>query len=128
MKKKTFFDKFMISGIWIQPIVMTAIVKYLQANNPRFLMDEKNWALCLLISFVPALLIWSETIGKPSEDEAMTGKHKAMYPMIPKELLRKELTGTIPLGWDNRSKCYVCKPLEEDGHVFLIGASCIIQI
>lgn len=123
MKKKTFFDKFMISGIWIQPIVMTAIVKHFQANNPRFLMDEKNWALCLLISFVPVLLIWSETIGKPSEDEAMTGKHKAMYPMIPKELLRKELTGTIPLGWDKRSKRYVCKPIEEDGHVFLIGGS-----
>ena len=31
---KKFFDKLMLSGIWIQPIVMTGIIKYLQANNP----------------------------------------------------------------------------------------------
>ena len=31
---KKFFDKIMLSGIWIQPIVMTGIIKYLQANNP----------------------------------------------------------------------------------------------
>ena len=62
-------------------------------------------------------------MGTPSENVAMTGKNKAMYPDIPKELIRKEITGTIPLGWDKRSKRYVCKPLEEDGHVFLIGGS-----
>ena len=90
---KKFFDKLMLSGIWIQPIVMTGIIKYLQANNPRLLIDQKNWIMCLLISFVPVLLIYSESLGKPKEEDAMTGKHKAMYPEIPRELLHKEPTG-----------------------------------
>ena len=123
MKKKTILDKIMTSGIWVQPIALIVIVKYFQENDPRYLMDNENWGICLLLSFIPVLFIWSESIGKPSATEAITGKHKAMYPRIPKELLRKELTGTIPLGWDKRSKSYVCKPLEEDGHVFLIGGS-----
>lgn len=119
---KKFFDKLMLSGIWIQPIVMTGIIKYLQANNPRLLIDQKNWIMCLLISFVPVLLIYSESLGKPKEEDAMTGKHKAMYPEIPRELLHKEPTGII-LGKDKRTGKYVCKLLEEDGHVFLIGGS-----
>ena len=117
-----FFNKIMASGIWLQPIVMMALVKYLQAAIPGFLEEQRNWPLCLLISFMPTLLVWCSTLGKPREEDAMTGKQKAMYPEIPKELLHKEPTGII-LGRDKRTGRYVCKPLEEDGHVFLIGGS-----
>lgn len=52
----------------------------------------------------------------------MTGKEQAMYPAIPKRLLHKTPEGII-LGRDKRTKKYVCKQLNEDGHVFLIGGS-----
>ena len=52
----------------------------------------------------------------------MSGKQKAMYPEIPKSLLHKIPSGIL-LGRDRRSGKYVCKPLNEDGHVFLIGGS-----
>lgn len=122
MKKKSVFDKIMVSGIWIQPIVLIGMVKYLQESNPGFLIEKQNWFICLLVSFLPVLFIWSESIGKPKEEDAMTGKQRAMYPLIPKELLHKVPTGII-LGKDKRTKKYVCKLLDEDGHVFLIGGS-----
>lgn len=122
MKKKSVFDKIMASGIWIQPIVFFGLVKYLQETNEKFLMDKQNYLICLLVSFLPVLLIWSETLGKPKAEDAMTGKQQAMYPLIPNELLHKEPTGII-LGRDKRTKKYVCKLLDEDGHVFLIGGS-----
>lgn len=122
MKKKNIFDKIMASGIWVQPIVFFGAVKYLQEAKPKFLMEQQNWLLLLLLSFLPVLLIWSETLGKPKAEDAMTGKQQAMYPLIPKELLHKLPTGII-LGKDKRTGKYVCKLLEEDGHVFLIGGS-----
>ena len=122
MKKKSVFDKIMASGIWIQPIVFFGLVKYLQETNEKFLMDKQNYLICLLVSFLPVLLIWSETLGKPKAEDAMTGKQQAMYPLIPNELLHKEPTGII-LGRDKRTKKYVCKLLDEDGHIFLIGGS-----
>lgn len=122
MKKKSIFEKIMTSGIWIQPIVFFGLIKYLQETNSKFLMDKQNYIICLLISFLPGLLIWSETLGKPKAEDAMKGKQQAMYPLIPKELLHKLPTGII-LGKDKRTGKYVCKLLDEDGHVFLIGGS-----
>lgn len=110
------------SGIWLQPIVMIGITKYLQATSPKMYVEKENWFLYVLVSFLPVLLIWGESLGKPKEENALIGKNKAMYPEIPKVLLHKEPTGII-LGKDKRSGKYVCKPLEEDGHVFLIGGS-----
>ncbi len=52
----------------------------------------------------------------------MIGKERAMYPPIPKALLHRSPMGII-LGRDPKSNKYICKPLSEDGHVFLIGGS-----
>lgn len=119
---KKFVSKLIESGIWMQPLIMIGIVKYLQETYPYLLNKKENWIDMLLLSFLPVLFFWSEMIGKPKEENALTGKQKAMYPAIPKELLYKKPTGIV-LGKDKYTQKYVCKLLEEDGHVFLIGGS-----
>lgn len=120
--KKSIFGKFISSGLWAQPLIMTGIVKFMEANNPRMMQSKNSMMLCLLVSFMPILFYWMETIGKPKEENAWSGKEQAMYPPIPKQLLNKLPTGIV-LGKDKRTGRYVCKDLYEDGHVFLIGGS-----
>lgn len=119
---KKFASKLIESGIWMQPLIMIGIVKYLQETYPYLLNKKENWIDMLLLSFLPVLFFWSEMIGKPKEENALTGKQKAIYPAIPKKLLYKRPTGIV-LGKDKYTQKYVCKLLEEDGHVFLIGGS-----
>ena len=47
-------------------------------------------------------------------------KNKAMYPSVEKILLKKNPTGIV---FGRYAKCYVCKDIDEDGHVFVIGGS-----
>ena len=123
MKKKSFREKMMASGIWILPFTMMISYKVFKTLDPNFMDNKLNILACMGLAIIPIFHFWADQTGKPNENEAMIGKHKAMYPEISKELLRNDLAGTIPLGWDKRSKRYVCKPLEEDGHIFLIGGS-----
>lgn len=120
MKKNIY--KFVESGIWLQPLIMIGVIKYLQGTNPYLLEKKENLLNIVLLSFLPVLFLWSEMSGKPKEENALTGKQKAMRPAIPRELLYKEPKGII-LGKDKYTQKYVCKLLEEDGHVFLIGGS-----
>ena len=117
---KKVIGKIISSGIWVQPIVVAVIVKYLQDNRPAMLQDRQNWLMIVLISFIPVLLIMTETIGKPTEENAMMGKQKAMHPPVPKELQYKKPTGVV---FGKYQKNYVCRNMNEDGHVFLIGGS-----
>ena len=69
---KKFFDKCMSSGIWIQPLTMIGLVIFFQETDPKFLAEQGNWLFCLLVSFLPVLLIWAGTLGRPREEDAMT--------------------------------------------------------
>ena len=119
---KKMLGKLLATGIWAQPIIMFAIVKFLNEYQPRMKWTKETWLMCSLVSFFPILFFCAETVGKPKEENAWTGKQRAMYPEIKKELLYKKPTGIV-LGKDKRTKRYVCKDLTEDGHVFLIGGS-----
>lgn len=119
---KKIFNKLLASGIWLQPFIMLGLVAFLKKIKPHLLLENKTWLLCLVISFIPTLFIWSASLSAPKEEAAMSGKHKAMYPPISKNFLYKEPVGII-LGKDKRSGMYVCKPLHEDGHIFVIGGS-----
>lgn len=119
---KKFIWKFLGTGIWLQPIIMFGIVKFLHESQPRSRWTNETWLLCVAGSFLPILFFWAESIGKPKEENAWSGKQQAMYPEINKSLLYKQPTGIV-MGKDKRSGRYVCKDLNEDGHVFLIGGS-----
>ena len=119
---KKILSKIISSGIWIQPIIVYAAVKYLKENNPSALEKKENWLIIILLSFVAVLFIWTSSIGHPNSEEAITGKDKAKHPTINKALLYKIPTGVV-FGFDKRSHKYVCKDINEDGHVFLIGGS-----
>lgn len=119
---KKLLEKVLTTGIWIQPLAMFGIVKYMQEHRPLETWTQENWTAYLFLSFLPVLVFWTDTLKNPKEETAMQGKRKAMYPPLPKELLHKKPTGIV-LGKDKHTQRYVCKDLEEDGHVFLIGGS-----
>ena len=119
---KKFWDKLVASGLWLQPCIMLGVLKYLEKTKPQMLAEKGSWLTHFVISFLPVVVMWSESSKNPNEDNAMMGKEKAMYPAVDKKLLHNNPTGIV-LGKDKFSKKYVCKELEEDGHVFLIGGS-----
>lgn len=112
--------KFFTSGIWIQPITFIVEIIFFLQHNPRFLLSFENILFLFLCSLLPTLFVMIENIGAPSEKDAITGKEKAMYPRVPKQMLFKKPTGIV-LG-KYRGK-YVCRDINADGHVFLIGGS-----
>ncbi|MCR5777060.1 MAG: type IV secretory system conjugative DNA transfer family protein [Lachnospiraceae bacterium] len=112
----------MTLGIWIQPITLLVIVGYLMKSNQSYIEDPNNWPVIILLSFVPALIIWADSIGKPKKDIAILGRAQAKYPPIPKQLSFKKPEGFC-FGKDKKSGRYVCKPLSEDGHIMIIGGS-----
>ena len=122
MKKKKILKAIIATGIWVQPIAYCLLVYFFKKWNLFELNDPQIRVAALFASFLIVLMIWTESINQPREDQAMIGKQKAMYPKIPEILLHKKPTG-IMLGRDKRSGKYVCKELNEDGHVFLIGGS-----
>lgn len=115
-------DRVMQSGLWIQPLIMVCVIHFMFKTNPQQLLSIKNWFVLFVLSFLPSLFIWSENLTMPSAEDAMRGKEKAMYPPIPDSLLYEKPTGIL-LGKDSLTQKYICKPLEEDGHVFVIGGS-----
>lgn len=119
---KDTIDRVLFSGLWLQPLIMICILKFAVKIDPRMLLSIKNWIVYFSLSFLPVVYFWADNLTMPSEEASMTGKEKAMYPAIPEILLFDKPTGIV-LGKDCSTQKYICKPLEEDGHVFLIGGS-----
>ena len=109
--------------LWLPLMVFIGEIIFLFKYNPEYLEDPTNYPTMLLLSTLPSLLSWASSLGKPSEKKSLSGKEKAKYPPIPKELLHKDPTGTIVFGRDKHSGCFVCKKITEPGHVFIIGGS-----
>ena len=120
MKKVLHF--LMNSGLFIPPIVFVIAYIYLQINQPLWISDRNNLYLVALGSVAPVLFIWLSSSGQPKEETAWAGKQKAMYPDVDPDLLSKEAKGVI-LGKDKKTNKYVIKPLEEDGHILVIGGT-----
>lgn len=122
MKKKNTIKKTLISGLLILPIFFSLTFYFLKKWNLFELSDYKIFIISLYVSLMVVLIINTEFLNQPSEELAMIGKEKAMYPEIPEVLLHDKPSG-IMLGRDKKTGAYVCKELNEDGHVFLIGGS-----
>lgn len=122
MRNKKYFAKLIASGIWIQPIAMTALIKYINAYKPRLLRNPSDYAEIAVIACIPTLFVVMNNVGKPKAEEAITGKEKAMYPPVKSTMLYKSPKGVL-LGKDRRTGKYVCKNLSVDGHILLIGGS-----
>lgn len=115
-------NKLVNSGIWLMPITLAALLAFLSENGQSIMIGDDSLIYCVLLSLIPTIIFIRMNVGKINEAEALTGKVKAMYPVISEQLLYDKPTGIV-LGKDKRSGKYVCKPLSEDGHVFLIGGS-----
>lgn len=112
--------KIIDSGIWLQPIIFLATIIIFACRNPDFLSSSSNVWFLFLCSCLITLLIIKENIGSPKEQSAITGKEKAMYPPVPKQMLFKQPTGIV---FGKHKGKYVCRDINADGHVFLIGGS-----
>lgn len=117
---KCIFKKLLKSGIWTQPLIMAILILCINYFNPNSLRSLETWMACFIISFLIVLFILIETLEHPNEEESITGKKKALYPKIPKELLHDEPAGMI-LGKDKKTKKYVCN--QEQSHYFIIGGA-----
>ena len=114
--KKTIID----SWIWTQPIIFIAEIILFGLKYPSYLSSRDNIGTLFLVSILPTLFILLDSIGKPKEKDAITGKEKAMRPPVPRQMLYQNPTGIV-LG-KYRGK-YVCRDINADGHVFLIGGT-----
>jgi len=117
---KKILVKVISSGIWLQPILMIGMVKYLELNQPRLLMDKMNWFVMFMVSILPILYLSAENTGRPNSKEAITGKEAAKRPQVDKSLLYRKPEGIV---FGKYKGLYVCRNLSLDGHVFLIGGS-----
>ena len=100
---KCIFKKLLKSGIWTQPLIMAILILCINYFNPNSLRSLETWMACFIISFLIVLFILIETLEHPNEEESITGKKKALYPKIPKELLHDEPAGMI-LGKDKKQR------------------------
>ncbi len=107
------------SGLWMQPLTMTAIVKLNELLLLGLEPDMKTTAAALIVSFIPTVLWWQEMSSSPQKAEEKD-RRAAMYPAVPEELLFNVPVGIVLGKWHGR---YVCKSPEVDGHVFIIGGS-----
>ena len=114
--KKKIFD----SGIWLQPIMFVGAIVFLYNQNRYMLSSRENILLLFLGSFLPTCYILITKKGTPREQDAIMGKEKAMYPPVQKQMLYKEPTGIVLGKYKGK---YVCRDINADGHVFLIGGS-----
>lgn len=117
---KKILNKVISSGIWLQPVIMCAIIKYIKDCDSDFLDVSQNTFMIFIISWIPTLYLFMKSINAPSAKSAIQGKREAMYPAIAKENLYKKPTGIVLGKYKNK---YVCKKLTEDGHIFLLGGS-----
>ncbi|MCD8125124.1 MAG: type IV secretory system conjugative DNA transfer family protein [Lachnospiraceae bacterium] len=119
---------FLMSGLWLQPVMMYFFVRAGFWSGPPNYDDSVMWS-CLILSFVPVILLWSGNRGTPSADKAMRGREKATYPEVPADMLFDTPTGIVFGKYKGK---YVCRPLTLDGHIFVIGgtgtgkSSCIV--
>ncbi len=120
---KKFILKFLATGIWLQPIFLWVIVIWLRTQRPDIVMDKETWIGCVGVSIIPTLIIWADQLKKPKEENAWTGKSAAMYPEVDKHLLQKEPTKCVIFGRDRRTRRWIAKSLNTDGHTLIIGGS-----
>lgn len=112
-------EKIIEYWLWLQPISLALEVLYFLFQDPSYLLSVSNIAGLFFASFFPTIVILLEK-DQVKEQDAMTGKKKAMYPSVPKELLFNEPKGFV---MGKKGRKYVCHDIIQDGHVFLIGGS-----
>ena len=125
------------TGVWTQPVLMAVLVYFIDINIKYIINEPKNFISYLVLSFVPTLYIWSLNSTAKSNGKQRFGlldvfnhrmdpyyqsslKNRAKYPAVPERFLSDKPDGII-LG-RYRGK-YVYKPVDEDGHVFVVGGS-----
>lgn len=117
---RTIKEKIIELDLWLQPLVFILEIVFFLIIYPKFLESGKNIILLLIVSFAPIIYFAIDNLGAPKEKNAFSGKEKAMYPSVDKEMLYEEPTGIV---FGKYRRKYVCRDLKEDGHVFLIGGS-----
>ena len=120
MKLKKIVWKIFVSGIWTQPIVYFVLVRMIRSINPNLIDIYEVKYICVAISLLPFMFLFNVFMNEPREEAAITGKEQAMRPPVNKKLLYRKPQG-IFFG-KHRSK-YVCRDVNEDGHVLLIGGT-----
>ncbi len=114
--------KLILSAFLIYLISLIVFICLICYFFPDYLIDTDNYPDILLLSLLPPLISWAGNIGKPRKELAVTGREQVKYPPVHKEMLFRLPEGFV-FGKDRHTGKYICKPLSEDGHIFVIGGS-----
>lgn len=120
MKLKKIIVKFGASGIWTQPLIYFLLLRMVRSVNPNLLDIREIKYLCFVISILPFAFLFHIYMNEPREDTAITGKEQAMRPPVNRKLLYSKPQGIFFGKYKGK---YVCRDIEEDGHVLLIGGT-----
>lgn len=110
------------SGLWIVPIAYGVLLFLMKNYAPYMLEERMYYGVALIASFIPMMYLNTANMGRPNVDEAMLGKKTAMYPKVNEMMLSEKPQGIV-LGKDIKTRKYVGKRIEDDGHIFIIGGS-----
>lgn len=130
-------DKICYTGIWAQPVCVIVLCVLMKLILPDVMLSLKLLGALALFALLPVIWIWQKNLraynnGKRTftvydpftanwNTEYMPSqKQKAMYPPVAEQMLFDQPEGVVFGKYKNK---YVCKPLDEDGHVFVIGGS-----
>lgn len=131
------WNRFCYFGLYLQPITAYIIYEYLKfTHHPRDA-TISEWIIWIILSLLPSFYIYTFNStakkngktqfspfdifeSKKSSDYLSSNRQLAKYPAVNSKIIKTTPTGII-FG-KSRGK-YVCKDIEEDGHVFLLGGS-----
>lgn len=116
MKKK---KKQLWTGyLWMVP-VLSAVFLYLYHHlEPEKAITPQTAGIVILLSVCVTIYLGIEAGARPGP--SLPEKKKAMYPPVDKRMLFDHPEGVVFGKYHGK---YVCRPLQEDGHIFLIGGS-----
>lgn len=110
--------KFVLSGIWLQPLTLMVFIRWKETIEPQWVFTRtvEDIRSMFFLSLIPPLYVYAETLhGKNKK-----GKKLVTYPAVNRALMYKKPRGVV---FGKQGRKYVCKPLDMDDHVVIIGGS-----
>ena len=131
------WNRFCYYGLYLQPVTAYLIYKFLEYNDHLRDMTISEILTWLLVSLLPSfyMFTFNDTArkngkktfspldifeSKKSSYYLSTTKTNAKYPELNSVLLKNNPRGIV---FGKSKDKYVCKDINEDGHIFLIGGS-----
>lgn len=107
-------------GLWLYPITYV-VLRILFAKVPISLVDaELKREICMYASVIPVFMYVFRKKSKPSPEGSVFERERFKRPDVHEDMLFKIPNGVV---FGKMKRKYVCKPVDMDGHIAVIGGS-----